>query len=334
MKTFLASRIRPALAGALALLIVAAPNASAWWECGHHVVANLAYDPLGPEEKKALLELLRHHPRFAEDFDPPESIKGDPKAVARWRIGAAAYWPDVARKFPTWSRSKWHYQLGAAQTIGAPIKLNVPETPGPLPGNATLATQDLHIEQAILLCRTVALDAKRPKPERAIALCWLLHLYGDGHQPCHAGSLYTSDVFPEGDLGGNRIKVTDKISIHAIWDSQLGSRSTPEEIANRTREIQSNAPLMAFARKKANSSHPSAWLHEDRELARRYVYTVELFAKISSAPKDEKGNVEIPSLSPKYYQDAARISRQQAAVAGARLHSVLQRIAWAAAPSK
>lgn len=320
--------IRLALASALALLLIAPPSARAWWECGHHVVANLAYDQLAPEEQKALLELLTHHPRYKEDFNPPDSIKNDPTAVDRWRIGAAAYWPDVARKFPTWSRSKWHYQLGAAQTIGDPDKMNVPKSPGPLPNNATLATQDLHIEQAILLCRSVALDAKRPKPERAVALCWLLHLYGDGHQPCHAGSLYTFDVFPDGDLGGNRIKVKDGMSIHAIWDSQLGSESTPEEIAKRTKEIQADTKLLEFAQEKANASHPSAWLQEDRELARRYVYTVELFAALAGAPKDEKGNAEIPGLSATYHADAARVARQQAAVAGARLSPLLQRIAW------
>lgn len=329
MKPFLNSRIRLALIGAVTLMFISTQPAHAWWECGHHVVANLAYDQLAPEEQKAVIELLKHHPRYKEDFNPPDSIKNDPKAVDRWRIGAAAYWPDIARKFPTWSRSKWHYQLGAAQTIGDPVKMSVPESPGPLPKDATLATQDLHIEQAILLCRSVALDAKRPQPERAIALCWLLHLYGDGHQPCHAGSLYTFDVFPDGDLGGNRIKVKDGMSIHAIWDSQLGSQATPEEIASRTREIQADKKLLDFARTKANASHPSAWLHEDRELARRYVYTVELFAALAGAPKDKNGNAEIPGLSATYYKDAARISRQQVAVAGARLHPLLQRIAWA-----
>ena len=298
---------RIALACALVWLAVAPPSASAWWACGHHVVANLGYDKLEPADQRALIDLLKHHPRFAEDFNPPDSIKNDPRAVDRWRIGAAAYWPDVARKFPTWSRSKWHYQLGAAQTIGDLARMNVPQSPGPLPAGASLATQDLHIVQAIVLCRKVSFDARHPKPERAIALCWLLHLYGDGHQPCHAGSLYTVDVFPDGDLGGNRIKVKDSMSIHAIWDSQLGDQSTPEEIAKRTKEIQADTKLMEFADAKANSSHPSAWIQDGRQLAKRYVYTVELFAALASAPKDTKGNAEIPPLSATYFSAAARI---------------------------
>lgn len=206
--------------------------------------------------------------------------------------------------------------------------MNVPKSPGPLPAGASLATQDLHLEQAIVLCRKVAFGAKHPQHERAVALCWLLHLYGDGHQPCHAGSLYTFNIFPDGDLGGNRIKVKDSMSIHAIWDSQLGSQATPEEIAKRAKAIQADAKLMEFAKKKAHSSHPSAWIREGRELAKRHVYTVEIFAAIESGPKDEKGNVEIPGLSAAYYNDAARIARQQAAVAGARLAPILQRIAW------
>ncbi len=313
----------------LAALLLTTPfhTAFAWWECGHHVIAGIAFDKLYPEGRKALLDLLEHHPRFAEDFNPPDSIKDDAEAVARWRFGAAAYWPDVARKHPAWNRPNWHYQLGATLAIGAPDQLKVPESPTSLPSKATLADQELHLEQAVLLCRAAIANPTLPKPERAVALCWLLHLYGDGHQPCHAGSLYTAETFPEGDRGANSIRVKDGMSVHAIWDSLLGEKATPDEIRKHVLESAADWELMLFADKKAQSAHPSAWLREGRELAKRYVYAVEILALLPGSPKTGKGAVELPLLSDKYLEDARRIARQQAAVGGTRLYHALKNLA-------
>jgi hypothetical protein len=38
--------------------------------------------------------------------------------------------------------------------------------------------------------------------KRAIALCWVLHLVGDIHQPLHAAALFSKDSL-KGDRGGN-----------------------------------------------------------------------------------------------------------------------------------
>jgi len=311
----------------LATLASFTPRSHAWWDCGHHVIASIAFDKLKPEERALFLDLLKHHPRYAEDFTVPDALKDDELTANRWRFGAAAYWPDVARRFPTLSRPSWHYQLGATLTIGPADQLEVPATPGPLPTSATLATQDLHIEQAVLLARKALVNPRQPKAEKAIALCWLLHLYGDGHQPCHAGSLYTAETFPEGDRGANSIRIRDSMSIHAIWDSKLGEKSTPEEIRKRTLEIASDWELMLFALEKSKSTHPRAWLHEGRELARRYVYPVEVLALLPGARKNDRGAVELPPLSEKYHADADRIARQQAAIAGTRLHRALRQLA-------
>lgn len=310
-----------------AILFTPLHHALGWWDCGHHVVASIAYDKLSPVDRETFLELLTHHPRYAEDFSIPDTIQDDKLATGRWLFGVAAYWPDVARKHPTWSRPKWHYQLGATLTIGRPNEVKVPNTPPPLPSQATLSEQELHIEQAVILCRKVLTNIALPKSERAIALCWLMHLYGDAHQPCHAGSLYTAETFPEGDRGANSIRIKDAMSVHAIWDSQLGRKTDPDSIRKRTLAVASDPGLMLFALRKTRSSHPKAWLQESRELAKRYVYPVEILAFLPSAKKDDRGNVELPTLSKNYYDNAARISRQQAAVAGTRLHHALRNIA-------
>ena len=54
----------------------------------------LAFDELSGEEQQQLLSILKSHPRYAEDFTPPEKIR----SVDRFRVGTAGYWPDIARK--------------------------------------------------------------------------------------------------------------------------------------------------------------------------------------------------------------------------------------------
>ena len=60
-------------------------------------------------------------------------------------------------------------------------------------------------------------NASAPAPARAIALCWVLHLVGDIHQPLHTGSLYTASLFETGDRGGNAIRIDDS-NLHSCWE--------------------------------------------------------------------------------------------------------------------
>jgi hypothetical protein len=181
-------------------IVLSVQSCFAWSEGGHHLIAVMAFETLSPDQQFELSTILKSHPRFAEDFNVPEKIH-EPAEIQRWLVGRAGYWPDVARSQPTFTRPSWHYQLGAALVVGEPV--NVPATPGPLPADATMETGNLHIAQAMQLCRSVLKDKTRPNSERALAICWLIHLVGDSHQPCHAGSLYYAKVFPEGDRGAN-----------------------------------------------------------------------------------------------------------------------------------
>ena len=103
--------------------------AMAWSECGNHVIAVLAFDLMEPDKQYRILEILKHHPRFAEDFKSP----GSPKLageVADWQIERAGYLPDVACHQPDFNHPNWHCQLGSSLTIGQNVK--IPETAKPL----------------------------------------------------------------------------------------------------------------------------------------------------------------------------------------------------------
>ena len=304
----------------------------AWHEPGHHIVALLAYDLLSKQEREQLQAILREHPRFKEDFTPPGSKSNNqqdakpvtPEERERWVIGRAGYWPDVARSQPNYNRPSWHYQLGATLTIGDPP--NVPQNPGPAPADATLETQELHIAQAVEVCRAVLRDKTRSTADRAIAICWLVHLVGDAHQPCHAGSLYVTGAFSEGDRGANSIPTKQSKNLHALWDGLLGSQYDAGDIRRRCGVIRDDRvrwATAAAAAKKTNGLNPLTWLSESAEVGRSHVYTPEVLEPVHAVARGLTTTVAVTELSDGYLTSAGGVARKQAALAGHRLALIL-----------
>src|SRR5262249_32517443 len=62
-------------------------------------------------------------------------------------------------------------------------------------------------------------------------LSWLLHLVGDVHQPLHC-TTRVSATKPEGDDGGNGVKVTPSTKLHFFWDDVLGGGDAPSTALN------------------------------------------------------------------------------------------------------
>ncbi len=325
---------------ALFALLLSNPPVYAWSESGHHLIALLAFDQLKPAEQERLLEILAAHPRYREDFTPPEKIRD----VDRWRIGTAGYWPDIARRQPKYNRPTWHYELGATLVLGDESQVNLPETPGRLPDDATMKTQELYIAQAIDLCVGILIFQKSISSEsdKALAVCWLAHLVGDAHQPLHAGSLYAEGLFPDGDRGANSIPTRQKNNMHALWDGLLGGNYNEGSIARRLRETAEQDLLKqakteiekrslqfldehersdASARKAifTNSMRvPQFWLPETRELAVEWVYTSEALGPIHAAMNE---HTQIPTInfSEDYLVRAGNLAKLQAAIASYRL---------------
>ena len=110
----------------LMLFLVFPPQTvHAWSEGGHHLIAAIAFSLLTDQEQDELLAVLKQHPRFAEDFVPPDKLANDEERT-RWIVGRAGYWPDVARKQPKYHRATWHYELGPTIVLGSPDGIAVP----------------------------------------------------------------------------------------------------------------------------------------------------------------------------------------------------------------
>ncbi len=265
----------------------------------------MAFRKLPKDKQAELIRILKTHPRFAEDFRLPKKVRNEEE----WLIGRACYWPDVARSQPEYNRPEWHYQLGSCLTLG---NCKVPERSCDCPPDATLATKDLHIGQALNLCTAILHDRNRPDSERAIALCWVAHLVADAHQPCHAGSLYVEGVFPEGDRGGNSIKTRQSKNLHALWDGLLGPKWDETDVDRRAREM----PKVELA-----AGGIDVWLKESRDASVASVYAPEVMEPVSVALR-AKGEVPQVDLSEAYLKNAGAVAKQRAAEAAVRLASL------------
>ena len=298
------------LASLLIVLVLINP-VLAWSEGGHHIIAVMAFRKLPTDRQNELLRILESNPRFADDFKVPAKVKNRNE----WLIGRAGYWPDVVRGVgKEFNRPNWHYELGATNVIGNVA--NVPAFLGPLPKSATLETKDLHVAQAVELCRAKLRDGS--ETEKAIALCWLCHLVADLHQPCHAGSLYVESVFPEGDRGANSIPTKQSKNMHALWDGLLGRDFNEGDAQRRIAEINS------LGLQPVEISDCKTWLEESRQAARESVYSAEVLEPISVAMRSGSTNLDELQLSEDYLKNAGRVAQVRAWQASARLADVLK----------
>src|SRR5262249_51635581 len=129
--------------------------------------------------------------------------------------------------------------------------------------------------------------------EKAVALCWLLHLIADIHQPLHASAAFSRhtfepDVIYHGDQGGNSIRIADHRDLHALWDAAPDDHPDPtydphEPFDARYKRAYSRSceqikPLLADtelnrqAEQSASIGDPKQWAHESFDIAKNKVY--------------------------------------------------------------
>src|SRR5262245_32651813 len=233
----------------LLLLALLLPRpAAAWSESGHLQIASLVYDGLPVSAREQWLLLLRQHPRFEQDFAAqlPADVSSDSDR-ARWYFARAAVWPDLVRGQAAFERRTWHYvNLPLTLKNGSLVSCKqarrdfpesqrrvsarrAPQAPASAPPHGTAEPgaeltphEPEDVRAALAWARQTLLDAKRPAPQRALALSWLLHLVGDVHQPLHGVALFTAQRFELGDRGGNEISTGSGSSLHRVWDGLLG----------------------------------------------------------------------------------------------------------------
>jgi hypothetical protein len=169
------------------------------------------------------------------------------------------------------------------------------------------------------------LAAKDTAPaERAVLLAWLFHLVGDIHQPLHSSALFSRGLFPEGDRGGNSIKVKQSYNLHALWDGFPGSDPEFRVAKNRAIEFAQEEQWRVIGGAAAEAAKDDAWVSESEALARDNAYDSEVLGEVA---KMEAANLirEI-GLSERYLQAGGRIAERRLVEAGYRLGAVLMEI--------
>jgi hypothetical protein len=354
-----------------AVLLISAP-AWAWHEVGHFLTTLVAYRQLSPgdapsEAIQKLVAILKHHPRFQEDFahSMPKGLTAGEEA--RWLLCRASVWPDQIRgdrqnppayppqpdKQGSYHRGIWHYI----------------DTPLVIVAEGTTAEQAEALEKKARAAQSLATDAPaeeadvknvlqaiafnrarlaRGNPaERAVALCWLLHLIADLHQPLHATAAYSPRALdpaahPHGDEGGNLIHLGDRRNLHALWDAAPDASPDAtydpaepfDQRYNRAYEralkqfdlLLADEDLVARGKLAAAEKDPQKWARESYELAKNKVYTAEVRQQIlvaDSAHDESRPGVSI-KLPDGYRAQAHEIGKLRVVQGGYRTAVFLQ----------
>lgn len=287
----LAGRLKGVLAG-VALALAAPTAALAWGNEGHEVVAAIARSELTPRARAAVDALLA----------------ADPDTLTGRDMLARSTWADAWRAAGHRETAAWHYvdleldhpDLKAA-CYGEPAP-DRPASAGP--------ARDCIVDRIAAFERELA-DPATPRPERILALKYLLHLVGDLHQPLHAADHH--------DRGGNCVRLdlggARTVNLHAWWDAvvvrELGD--DPRTLAARLRA--QITPSQAARWRRGN---PAAWAMQTWAVAKAAAYW-------PGAPAGCDRDAAPVSLPAGYDARARQVAAVQLERAGVRLAALLNR---------
>ncbi len=300
------------------------PPAYAWHRAGHNMTAEIAFELLSDEQQQHAAAILNAHPRFKEDFAagmPEEIANGSEREKNLWMFKRASIWPDIVRNVSKavrtrYHRSSWHY-------INLPVYLtdkDEKELADDLDVNLQMQfdpplRQNLNIVQALKGNLRVWRDETAADADRAVALCWILHLTGDMHQPLHNVALFSRAWFPQGDRGGNSIAIRQKddvTNLHVVWDS----------LPNRFDDLSPDEDTKALLSKNvAQIQSIDTWANQSHRMAMEYAYTEEVKTKLLHQVSNNQ-NPEI-SLTAEYIANASQVARTQVIIAGHRIAALI-----------
>jgi hypothetical protein len=307
---------------ALLLVVFGSFAPSAWgWGCqGHQIVAFIAEKHLNSNARAMVLQILAAGPigpdlrRYCGDSGLDAFVDS-----STWADDERAVRPDTAG---------WHF-LDIPR--GQPAGDIAPYCPAP----ASCITGAIDDQLAVLRNTGAGVQA------RADALRYIIHFFGDLHQPLHAT---TND-----DRGGNCVPVTFfglapqetnvvnesyAPNLHGIWDTNIiehfANGRTPEQVAEAL-DVQFSAQLSAW---ESEPTNVVAWAWQSHQLAEEAVYgalpskiAVEKPVTVHTCADDAHISTRMLSLHEElganYQTVSERIVQQQLTKAGIRLAAAL-----------
>ena len=310
------------------LFLSAAGPVSAWNHTGHMVVSELAWRNLSTSKRNAISSLLKQHPHYAlllANKVPPNVDTNE------WVFLNASVWPDMVRPargnapekssdITKYHHSQWHYINIPFASPAAASRLSAFQIPA------------TNILSALTNNLNVLKDSSVAAPDRAVSLCWVLHLIGDLHQPLHAATLL-SDTYPTGDMGGNSLAVVDSsqvpLNLHSFWDQLLDTGDSYEFVAETADSI-SRSPQYDPRNLPEFKSHLTiqSWADESFSAAVTFAYA-EGNLKFADWRDFNSGKItaaEVPHLKSTYILNASDVAKRRVSLSGARLAAVLKKL--------
>jgi hypothetical protein len=325
--------------GAVTLILVALSSPGfAWEHAGHMATAAIAFEELEkarPEVIDDIGTLLLKHPDIAPFWVAANEATG--KERVRRMFIECARWPDDS-KFTPRDMGSWHMARWASTTDGAPANVNeAAEARHGKPAGQALEALELH---AAMLA-----NPETSASERALALCWVLHIAGDIHQPLHASDLFSED-FPTGNAAGALSYVEDPLApttmaLHVLWDRNTMRVPTLEIVDGYAQTFPKRHPRSSFPElEKKPFSAPGIfeeWARESHQIAVDWAWDIDTTpdpAKDQSAEELLAGIVnfmlngvspvdEAPEVPAEYWQKLQLTAEQRITLAGYRIADII-----------
>jgi S1/P1 Nuclease len=308
-------------AGVLVLAAAAcAPSAWGWGCTGHQVVAVIAEKNLNPHARAMVMQILAAGP-----IDPTLRRYCGPNTLdafvdsSTWADDQRAVQPDTAG---------WHFvdiPRGAAKGDLAPY----------CPPAESCLTSAIDDQLAILR------NANASAPARAAALRYIIHFFGDLHQPLHAttnddrgGNCVPVSFFATSPQETNVVKESYAPNLHGIWDTDIvehfANGQTPQQVADEM-GIRFKTQIPVWLGERVDVV---AWAWESHQLAEDKVYgilptkvAVETPVEVNACSDDQHISTRMLNLHEQIgadYQAAAEnVVQQQLTKAGIRLAAAL-----------
>jgi hypothetical protein len=245
----------------------------AWDHPGHMITAAIAFEEI-ERERPELIEklglLFLKHPDPAPFWVAVGEAKG--KERVRRMFIECSRWPDD-NKFTNNDKLTWHTARYAIVEDDAPPEARalVAARAGKPVGQAL---------ESLALSYGMLWNPESSPNERAWALCWLMHVVGDIHQPFHASDLFSKD-FPAGNMAGSTGYVRDPVSgvpipLHILWDSNALRDPSLKAVDRARQTLTKKYPRSHFPELSANPhDDPKVfenWLRESYQVALKWAF--------------------------------------------------------------
>ncbi|MDB5391437.1 MAG: Nuclease [Planctomycetaceae bacterium] len=339
------------------LLVLGTHPAQAWHNHGHKTVALIAWRQLGLANidlQQRAAAILREHPHrdlFLKTGRPAEFDEDT------WVFMQAATWPDWVRDpkvndspvedhdaiVAKYHKGNWHFvnlpyinpnEKNLFDEAAIRKQVLEPELdPQHEPRHALAALKQSLAQLAL---------TDTPPADKAVALCWAVHLIGDIHQPLHSVALIGSKqqfgpkglLPPHGDNGGNKLAIRVKAEdpagtdLHSLWDSLLVEKLTDTQLNALVHDwLQQPDFVRSRFTVALNKKDLLDWAIESRDLAQSVAYqgTDGLLKFHILSEHRDLNDPQIPALPNGYLKTAGEVAQRQMILGGYRLSDQLSK---------